>query len=87
MPPAFPSADLVSKGSVSPADPSPQYKEDQKTQKAAAGKTKADKPWDSPKMAAPIQNMSAQQVEDVASTISEVTARLMWWREMNIVIN
>jgi hypothetical protein len=44
MPPAFPSADLVSKGSVSPADPSPQYKEDQKTQKAAAGKTKADKP-------------------------------------------
>jgi hypothetical protein len=40
-----------------------------------------------PKFEAHIQNMSAQQVEDVASTISEVTARLIWWRDMNIVID
>jgi hypothetical protein len=30
--------------------------------------------------------MSDQQVEDVASTISMVTARLMWWRAMNVTV-
>jgi hypothetical protein len=37
-----------------------------------------------PKFKANIQNMSNQQVEDVAATISKVTARLIWWREMNV---
>jgi hypothetical protein len=37
-----------------------------------------------PKFTARIENMSDQQVEDVASTISVVTARLIWWREMNV---
>jgi hypothetical protein len=39
-----------------------------------------------PKFEARIQNMSDQQVEDVASTISIVTARLMWWRTMNVTV-
>ena len=39
-----------------------------------------------PKFEARIQNMSDQQVEDVASTISMVTARLMWWRAMNVMV-
>jgi hypothetical protein len=37
-----------------------------------------------PKFKARIKNMSDQQVEDAASTISLVTARLMWWGEMNV---
>jgi hypothetical protein len=37
-----------------------------------------------PKFKAQLQNMSDDQVEGVAATISAVTARLIWWREMNV---
>lgn len=37
-----------------------------------------------PKFEASVRNVSAHQVEDVASNISEVTARLMWWHTMNV---
>ena len=39
-----------------------------------------------PKFEVRIENMSDQQVEDVASAISMVTARLMWWRTMNVTV-
>jgi hypothetical protein len=40
----------------------------------------------SAKFEARIQNMSDQQVEDVASTISVMTARLIWWQARNVTV-
>jgi len=37
-----------------------------------------------PKFKAQLQHMSAAQVEDVAATISIVTAKLIWWAQMNV---
>jgi hypothetical protein len=37
-----------------------------------------------PDFKAKLKNMSADQVEDVAATISQVTAKLIWWRTMNV---
>jgi hypothetical protein len=37
-----------------------------------------------PKFKAEIKNMSSEQIEDVAATISQVTSRLIWWRTMNV---
>jgi hypothetical protein len=37
-----------------------------------------------PKFKVRIQNMSDQQIENAASTISAVTARLIWWRTINV---
>jgi hypothetical protein len=31
-----------------------------------------------------LQNMSAEQVENVAAEISNVSCRLIWWAQMNI---
>jgi hypothetical protein len=37
-----------------------------------------------PKFRAQIENMSDQQIEGVAAVISDVSARLMWWRAVNM---
>jgi hypothetical protein len=37
-----------------------------------------------PTFKARVRNMSGQQVEEVASTISDVTNRLIWWVTINV---
>ena len=37
-----------------------------------------------PNFNAKLKNMSADQVEDVAANISQVTAKLIWWRTINV---
>jgi hypothetical protein len=37
-----------------------------------------------PSFKAKLKNMSADQVEDVAANISQVTAKLIWWRTINV---
>jgi hypothetical protein len=37
-----------------------------------------------PKFSAHLRHMSAEQIEEVAAKISIATARLIWWREMNV---
>jgi len=37
-----------------------------------------------PNFKARLKNMSANQVEDVAPTISQITAKFIWWRTINV---